>query len=67
VGSRKLPYYQVGKGEKMSSEVSSYQQEELMEKKDQTHFLIIEGIQIFLPYSQYEASMCVVEATKTEG
>jgi hypothetical protein len=25
VGSRKIPYCQVGKGEKMNSEVSSYQ------------------------------------------
>jgi hypothetical protein len=44
-GSRELPYFQEGKGEKMSSEMSSYQQGQLTEKEDQRNLLMIGGIQ----------------------
>jgi hypothetical protein len=66
VGREEIPYFQVGKGEKMSSKVSSYQQGELMEK-DQTHFLIIGGIEVILPYIPVEVESCVTDATTTEG
>jgi hypothetical protein len=48
--------------EKMSLEVSSYQHGELMVKEDQKNILIIEGIEVFLPYSPVEAGACVAEA-----
>jgi hypothetical protein len=61
-GREEIPYFQVGKGNQMrlseslmNSEVSSDHREELMEKEDQTHFLIIGGIEVFLPYSLVEA------------
>jgi hypothetical protein len=50
----------------MNSEVSSDQRKEPMEKEDQTHFLIIGGIEVFLPYSPVEASVCVVDAVTVE-
>jgi hypothetical protein len=72
-GREEIPYCQVGKGEKrgllnsfMNSEVSSGQREELIEK-DQTHFLIIGGIEIFLPLSLVEARACAIEAEIVEG
>jgi hypothetical protein len=40
----------------MNSEVSSYHQRLLTEEEDQRHFLIIGGINIFLPRNQVEAS-----------
>jgi hypothetical protein len=89
VGRAEIPYFQVGKGEKMrlpeslmnsgmsldqreeltekmSSEVSSYQQGQLIEKEDQKSILMIGGIKVFLPYSPVEASVCVANATTTE-
>jgi hypothetical protein len=33
-GNREIPYFQEGKGEKMSSELSSYQQGQLIEKEE---------------------------------
>jgi hypothetical protein len=59
VGSRKIPYCQVGKGEQMNSEVSSYQQEELTEKEGQKSILMIGGIRVFLPNSPVEANTSV--------
>jgi hypothetical protein len=64
-GSREIPYFQEGKGEKMSSELSSYQQEELT-KEDQNSILMIGGIQIFLPGSPVEVRVCVAEVATTE-
>jgi hypothetical protein len=52
--------------EKMSSEVSSYQQGQLIEKEDQKSILMIGGIKVFLPYSPVEASVCVANAATTE-
>jgi hypothetical protein len=61
VGREEIPYFQVGKGEKMrhakslmNSEVSSDQRGELTEK-DQRCLLIIGGIEVFLPHSPVEA------------
>jgi hypothetical protein len=90
VGSRKIPYFQEGKGEqmrlteslmksgmsldqreelteKMNSEVSSYQQGQLIEKEDHKSILMIGGIKILLPYSPVEASVYVANATTAEG
>jgi hypothetical protein len=59
-GSREeIPYFQEGKGEKMSSEMSSYQQGQLTEKEDQRNLLMIGGIGIFLPHRPGEAKVCV--------
>jgi hypothetical protein len=66
VGSRKILYCQVGKGEQMNSEVSSYQQEEMTEKEDQKSIMMIGGIKVFLPHSLVEASVCVSNAATTE-
>jgi hypothetical protein len=49
----------------MSSEMSSYQPEEMTEK-DQKSILMIGGIQIFLPDSPVEARACVAEAATEE-
>jgi len=46
----------------MNSWMSSVQREELIEK-DQTHFLIIGGIEVFLPHIPGEAKSCVVDPT----
>jgi hypothetical protein len=46
----------------MNSGMSSSQQDEMIEK-DQTHFIIIGGIEVFLPHSRVEANACVVDAT----
>jgi hypothetical protein len=56
-----------GATEKMSSEVSSYQQGQLIEKEDQKSILMIGGIKVFLPYSPVEARVCVANAATTEG
>jgi hypothetical protein len=53
-GRGDIPIFQVGKGEEMSS------------AEDQRSILIIGGIEIFLPRSQGEASICVVDAA-TKG
>jgi hypothetical protein len=45
-GRGETPYFQVGKGEKMNSEVSSYKQEELTEKEGQKSVLVIGGIRV---------------------
>jgi hypothetical protein len=73
VSREEIPYFQVGKGEKMrlskslmNSEVSLDQQEELTEK-DQRSLLIIGGIEVFLPHSPVEVRTCVAEATTGEG
>jgi mannitol/fructose-specific phosphotransferase system IIA component len=50
----------------MNSEVSSDQQEEMIEKEDQKSILMIGGIQIFLPHSPVEARECVADAATTE-
>jgi hypothetical protein len=50
----------------MSSELSSYQQGQLTEEKDQKDILIIGGIQIFLPGSSVEVRVCVVDVAATE-
>jgi hypothetical protein len=70
-GRTEIPNFQVGKGSEMrlvdnlmNSEVSSYQQGELMEG-DQRFLLIIGGIEVFLPYSPVEAKACVAVATIT--
>jgi hypothetical protein len=67
-GREEIPYFQVGKGEQMrlpkslmNSGMSLGQLEELIEK-DQTHFLIIGGIEVFLPHSLVEAQAYVVDA-----
>jgi hypothetical protein len=60
MGRDEIPYFQVGKGEKMSSEKSSYQEEA------QRSVLIFKGIEVFLPYSPVEAKACVFVATATE-
>jgi hypothetical protein len=53
--------------ENMSSEVSSYQQGQLIEKEDQKSILMIGGIKVFLPSSQVEAREDVVGAATAEG
>jgi hypothetical protein len=72
-GREEIPNFQVGKGSEMrlvdnlmNSEVSSYQQGELMER-DQRCLLIIGGIEVFLPHSLVEARECVADATTEEG
>jgi hypothetical protein len=74
-GSRKIPIFQVGRDEQMrlsegliNSEVSLNQPEELTEEEDLRSLLMIGGIQIFLPFAQEEAEICVadVEAATTE-
>jgi hypothetical protein len=65
-GSREIPYCQEGKGEKMSLEMSSYQQGQMTEEKDQKDILIIGGIQIFLPGSPVEVRVCVVDIAAIE-
>jgi hypothetical protein len=57
-GKNEIPNFQVSKGEEMSSEVSSYQQGMLTEE-DQRSFLVIGGIQIFLPNNPVESSTSV--------
>jgi hypothetical protein len=72
VSRAEIPYFQVNKREQMrlykslmNSEVSSYQQEELIEK-DQRSLLIIGGIEVFLPHIPVEARTFVAEATAGE-
>jgi hypothetical protein len=65
-GSKEIPYCQEGKGEKMSSEMNSYQQGQMTEEKDQKDILIIGGIQIFLPGSPIEVRVCVADVAATE-
>jgi hypothetical protein len=65
-GSKEIPYCQEGKGEKMSSDLNSYQQGKLIEEKDHKDILIIGGIQIFLPGSLAEARVCVTNVEATE-
>jgi hypothetical protein len=73
-GSRKIPYFQVGRDKQvrlceslMNSEVSLDQQMQLTEEEDLRNLLMIGGIQIFLPHSPEEAKVCVAdEATTTE-
>jgi hypothetical protein len=65
-GSRELPYFQEGKGEQMSSELSSYQKGQMTEEKDQKNILINGGIQIFLPGSPVEVRVCVVDVAAIE-
>jgi hypothetical protein len=55
-GRGENPYYQVGKGEKMNSEVSSYQQVEMIEKEGQKSVLMIGGIRVSIPSSRVEAN-----------
>jgi hypothetical protein len=50
----------------MSLELSSYQEGQLTEEKDQKDILIIGGIQIFLPGSSVEVSVCVADIATTE-
>ena len=73
-GSREIPYCQVGKDNQMrlsegpiNSEVSLDQQMQLMKEEDLRSLLMIGGIQIFLPFAQEEAEICVVDAVMTEG
>jgi hypothetical protein len=65
-GSREIPYCQERKGDKMSSELSSHQQE-LLIKEDQNSILMIGGIQIFLSGIPVEVRVCVVEVATAEG
>jgi hypothetical protein len=65
-GMPEIPYFQVGKGEKMNSTESSYQQGKLIEE-DQKYILIIGGIEVFLPSSPVKATTHVAGATKREG
>ena len=51
----------------MNSEVSSYQQGELMEKEDQKSILMIGGIEIFLPLRSVEVRACITEGATVEG
>jgi hypothetical protein len=67
--SREIPYFQVGRDKQMrlsegliNSEVSLNQPEELTEEEDLRSLLMIGGIQIFLPFSQEEAEICVADA-----
>jgi hypothetical protein len=53
--------------EKMSSEVSSYQQGQLIEKEDHKSIMMIGGIKVFLPYSPVGASVCVTNAATVVG
>jgi hypothetical protein len=71
--SRKIPYCQVGRDEQMrlsesliNSEVSLDQQMQLTKEEDRRNLLMIGGIQIFLPFAQEEAEICVADATTTE-
>jgi hypothetical protein len=76
-GSRKIPICQVGRDEQMrlsegliNSEVSLNQPEELTEEENLRDLLMIGGIQVFLPFAQEEAEICVVDveaATTEEG
>jgi hypothetical protein len=66
VGSRKLPYCQVGKGGKMNSEESSDQQG-VLTGEGQKYILIIGGIEVFLPSIPVEARGCVVDTTTECG
>jgi hypothetical protein len=73
-GSRKIPIFQVGRDKQMrlsegliNSEVSLDQQMQLTEEEDQRNLLMIGGIQIFLPFSQGEAEICVADAATTEA
>jgi hypothetical protein len=50
----------------MRSEVSSYQQGQLIEKEDQKSILMIGGIKLFMPYSPVEASVCVSNVATAE-
>jgi hypothetical protein len=65
-GREEIPYCQVGKGENMSSQVSSHQQGEMTEK-DQRCLLIIGGIEVFLPHSPFEAIESVEDEAVGEG
>jgi hypothetical protein len=60
-GNRGIPYCQEGKGEQMSSELSSYHQGQLTEENYQKEILIIGGIQIFMPLILVEARACFAE------
>jgi hypothetical protein len=51
----------------MSSEVSSYQQGQLIEKEDQKSILMIGGIKVFLPSSRVEADAQDEGAAEEEG
>jgi hypothetical protein len=80
-GSRKIPYCQVGRDEqvswnqpeelteKMSSELDLDQQMQLTEEENQNSILMIGGIEIFLPFSQGKAEVCVadIEVATTEA
>jgi hypothetical protein len=67
--NKEIPYFQEVKGEKMSSELSSYQRGQLTEKEDRNCSLIIGGIRIFLPHHLGEVKVYVVdeETTTREG
>jgi hypothetical protein len=53
--------------EKMSSEVSSYQQGQLIEKEDKKSILMIGGIEVFLPHRLAKVKNCVADVATTEG
>jgi hypothetical protein len=61
VGSKKLPYCKVDKGENMNSGESLYQQG-VLTGEDKIYILIIGGIEVFLPSSPVEEKACVAEA-----
>ena len=50
---------------KMSSELDLDQQMQLTEEKDLRNLLMIGGIQIFLPFAQEEAEICIVDIEAT--
>jgi hypothetical protein len=64
--SREILYFQEGKGEQMSSELSSYKQGQLTKKEDHRNILMIGGIEIFLPHSPGEAKTCDADETVAE-
>jgi hypothetical protein len=73
-GSRKIPIFQVGRDKQMrlsegliNSEVSLDQQMQLTEEEDLRNLLMIGGIQIFLPFAQEEAEICVADAATAEA
>jgi hypothetical protein len=49
----------------MNSKVSLDQQVQLIEEEDMRNILMIGGIQIFLPFSQGEAEVCVIDGAAT--
>jgi hypothetical protein len=52
--------------EQMSSELDLDQQMQLTEEEDLRNLLMIGGIQIFLPFAQEEAEICVADVEQQQ-